>query len=220
MNSIFPNPLTAPKDAPLAYGGDLSSDILLDAYTHGIFPWPCDGVIFWHSPDPRAIFYPQNIKIQKSLRPFLRDYRVKFDYNFANFINFCKTNREQKEPTWIDQNVVNSYIKMHELGYAHSVEVYLGDELIGGLYGLIFGKVFCGESMISKGKNASKVALITLAKALLKYDFIIDAQVMNPYLKFMGAQDLARDEFLSLFKIKSNQLSGFKNFKDLEPNLE
>ncbi|MBR2148292.1 MAG: leucyl/phenylalanyl-tRNA--protein transferase, partial [Campylobacter sp.] len=91
MNSIFPNPITAPKDEPLAYGGDLSSEVLIDAYTHGIFPWPYDGVIFWHSPDPRAIFYPQNIKIQKSLRPFLRDYRVKFDYNFANFINFCKT---------------------------------------------------------------------------------------------------------------------------------
>lgn len=220
MKSIFPNPITAPKDEPLAYGGDLSSEVLIDAYTHGIFPWPYDGVIFWHSPDPRAIFYPQNIKIQKSLRPFLRDYRVKFDYNFANFINFCKTQREIKEPTWIDQNVVDSYIKMHELGYAHSVEVYLEDELIGGLYGLIFGKIFCGESMISVGKNASKVALITLAKALSKYDFIIDAQVMNPHLEFLGAQNIARDEFLSLLNIKSNQPSGFANFKDLEPNLE
>lgn len=220
MKSIFPNPITAPKDEPLAYGGDLSSEVLIDAYTHGIFPWPYDGVIFWHSPDPRAIFYPQNIKIQKSLRPFLRDYRVKFDYNFANFINFCKAQREIKEPTWIDQNVVDSYIKMHELGYAHSVEVYHQDRLIGGLYGLIFGKIFCGESMISVGKNASKVALITLAKALSKYDFIIDAQVMNSHLEFLGAQNIARDEFLSLLKIKSNQPSGFAKFKDLEPNLE
>ncbi|ARR03797.1 MULTISPECIES: leucyl/phenylalanyl-tRNA--protein transferase [Campylobacter] len=220
MKSIFPNPITAPKDEPLAYGGDLSSEVLIDAYTHGIFPWPYDGVIFWHSPDPRAIFYPQNIKIQKSLRPFLRDYRVKFDYNFANFINFCKIQREIKEPTWIDQNVVDSYIKMHELGYAHSVEVYHQDRLIGGLYGLIFGKIFCGESMISVGKNASKVALITLAKALSKYDFIIDAQVMNSHLEFLGAQNIARDEFLSLLKIKSNQPSGFAKFKDLEPNLE
>ena len=167
MKSIFPNPITAPKDEPLAYGGDLSSEVLIDAYTHGIFPWPYDGVIFWHSPDPRAIFYPQNINIQKSLRPFLRDYRVKFDYNFANFINFCKTQREIKEPTWIDQNVVDSYIKMHELGYAHSVEVYHQDRLIGGLYGLIFGKIFCGESIISVGKNASKVSN-NISKSFIK----------------------------------------------------
>ncbi|MEE3743736.1 leucyl/phenylalanyl-tRNA--protein transferase [Campylobacter porcelli] len=220
MKSIFPDPSKAPKDTPLAYGGDLSSEILIDAYTHGIFPWPCDGAIFWHSPDPRAIFYPQNVKIQKSLRAFLRDYRVKFDYNFANFINFCKIQRESKEPTWIDQNVVDSYIKMHDLGYAHSVEVYYKDELIGGLYGLIFGKVFCGESMISKGKNASKVALVTLAKALSKYDFIIDAQVMNPHLEFLGAKNITRDEFLAILNIKSNQPSGFEKFSDLEPNLE
>ena len=220
MKSIFPDPSKAPKDEPLGLGGNLSSEILIDAYTHGIFPWPCDGMILWHSPDPRAIFSPKDVKIQKSLKPFLRDYRVKFDYNFRNFINFCKTQRELKEPTWIDQNVVDSYTQMHDLGYAHSVEVYYNDELIGGLYGLIFGKVFCGESMISKGKNASKVALVALAKTLAKYDFIIDAQVMNPHLEFMGAKDISRDEFLAILKIKSNQPSGFAKFSDLEPNLE
>ena len=220
MKSIFPDPSKAPKDEPLGLGGNLSSEILIDAYTHGIFPWPSDGIILLHSPDPRAIFYPKDVKIQKSLKPFLRDYRVKFDYNFRNFINFCKAQRELKEPTWIDQNVVDSYIQMHDLGYAHSVEVYYNDELIGGLYGLIFGKVFCGESMISKGKNASKVALVALAKTLAKYDFIIDAQVMNPHLEFMGAKDISRDEFLAILKIKSNQPSGFAKFSDLEPNLE
>ena len=220
MKSIFPDPSKAPKDEPLGLGGNLSSEILIDAYTHGIFPWPSDGIILWHSPDPRAIFYPKDVKIQKSLKPFLRDYRVKFDYNFRNFINFCKTQRELKEPTWIDQNVVDSYTQMHDLGYAHSMEVYYNDELIGGLYGLIFGKVFCGESMISKGKNASKVALVALAKTLAKYDFIIDAQVMNPHLEFMGAKDISRDEFLAILKIKSNQPSGFAKFSDLEPNLE
>ena len=109
---------------------------------------------------------------------------------------------------------------MHDLGYAHSVEVYYNDELIGGLYGLIFGKVFCGESMISKGKNASKVALVALAKTLEKYDCIIEAQVRNPHLEFMGAKDISREEFLAILKIKSNQPSGFAKFSDLEPNLE
>ncbi|WP_163280229.1 leucyl/phenylalanyl-tRNA--protein transferase [Campylobacter fetus] len=219
MRSKFPDPKQAPKDAPLALGGDLSTDTLLDAYKNGIFPWFMNGEnILWWSPDPRAVFYPDSVKIHKSIKPFLRDYRVKFDTNFKKLITLCKTQREKTEPTWISQDIIMAYSNLYDLGWAHSVEVYKNDELIGGLYGIIIGKIFCGESMISIKPNASKVALIKLCEVLKPFDFLIDAQVMNSHLEFMGAKSLARERFLDELKDKISKKSGFNSFKDL--NLE
>ncbi|ANE35765.1 leucyl, phenylalanyl-tRNA-protein transferase [Campylobacter iguaniorum] len=212
----FPNPKFAPKNAPLAFGGSLEPNALISAYKKGIFPWFMEGEsILWWSPDPRAVFYPKDIKKHKSIKPFFKRYVVKFDHDFGSLIKLCKEHRQNHEPTWISNDIVSSYTKLHELGYAHSVEVYENDELIGGLYGLIFGKVFCGESMISTKPNASKVALITLCEVLSKFDFLIDAQVINEHLRFMGAINLKRDRFLDELNKKINQNSGFNSFKEL-----
>lgn len=214
---IFPNPRTAAKDAPLCSGANLAPKTILSAYKHGIFPWFVENEpILWWSPDPRAVLFPRDVKIQKSIRPYLKKYSVKFDHNFENFIKFCQNGRKH-EPTWISDDIVKAYTKLANLGIAHSVEVFFEDELIGGLYGIILGRVFCGESMISLKPNASKVALITLCKTLEKFDFIIDCQIMNPHLKFMGAINLKRDEFLEIYQKLSNQNSGFSEFANLIP---
>lgn len=212
----FPDPLKAPKNSPLAYGGDLSVEALLQAYDLGIFPWFLDNEpILWWSPDPRAILEPKEVRVQKSIKSSLKKFKIKIDYDYENFLRICKDERSKKEPTWITQNIIQAYTNLHKIGISHSVEVYENDELAGGLYGQIFGKVFCGESMISLKPNASKVALITLCKILEPFDFLIDCQVMNEHLKFMGAQELSRVEFLNKFHKLKAMPSGFKNFSDL-----
>ncbi|MDA3069605.1 MULTISPECIES: leucyl/phenylalanyl-tRNA--protein transferase [unclassified Campylobacter] len=214
----FPNPKTAPDFAPLASGGDLSAECLLSAYTQGIFPWFCETEpILWWSPNPRAILEPNCVRVQKSIKPYLKRYEVKFDQNFARFITLCKQTRQNSDDgTWISDEIVEAYVNLANLGVAHSVEVYEEGVLIGGLYGLILGKVFCGESMLSLKTGASKVALITLCRVLEKFDFLIDCQIMNEHLRFMGAQDMPRGEFLAKFQILQNLPSGFEKFKDLE----
>ncbi|QKF65026.1 leucyl/phenylalanyl-tRNA--protein transferase [Campylobacter corcagiensis] len=211
----FPDPNLAPADSPCVIGGNLSPKMLLDAYKSGYFPWFMqDQPVLWWSPDPRAVFFPEDVKLHKSTKPFLKKYNVKFSQNFKDLITLCFNQRVKNEPTWLSKDIINAYINLANLGYANSVEVYDEDELIGGLYGVMIGRVFCGESMISMKKEASKVALYTLAKALMPYDFIIDAQVMNPHLKFMGARNLDRAEFIKIYKDKIN--SDFTlNFKEL-----
>lgn len=212
----FPDPLTAPKRSPLARGGDLSVEALLSAYDAGIFPWFLQGEpILWWSPDPRAVLLPDQVKIQKSIKSALKRFKVKIDYDYENFLRVCKTERERSEPTWLSDEIIVAYVNLHKLGISHSVEVYEEDELVGGLYGQIFGKVFCGESMISIKPNASKVALIRLCEILQPFGFLIDCQVMNEHLRFMGAKDIARAEFLAKFHEMKILSSGFENFKDL-----
>ncbi|MGB2553259.1 leucyl/phenylalanyl-tRNA--protein transferase [Campylobacter sp. MOP51] len=213
----FPDPSLAPSNAPLCIGGDLSIEALLQAYDKGIFPWflPHEPICWW-CPDPRAVLFPKDIRIQKSIKSALKKFNVKFDYDFASFLQICKNERAAKEDTWLSDNIIKAYTAMFKAGYAHSVEVYEDEKLIGGLYGLVFGKVFCGESMISLKTGASKVALIKLCEALGKFDFMIDCQVMNDHLKFMGAKAMKRDEFLKRFEILKKEPSGFENFKDLE----
>lgn len=213
----FPDPNTAPDLEPLCVGGDFSSECLLSAYKKGIFPWLQENDrIFWFSPNPRAILFPSEVKKHKSIKPYLKRYKVKFDSDFSKFINFCKFVRESRfEETWISDDFIKAYTNLAHLGIAHSVEVFENDELIGGLYGLVLGKVFCGESMISIKPNASKVALIRLCEVLEKFDFLIDCQVMNEHLKFMGAKAMNRGEFLNLFYHLSKQNSGFADFKGL-----
>ncbi len=214
----FPDPLYAPAFAPLASGGDLSEDCLLSAYGAGIFPWFSeDEPILWWSPDPRAVLDPREVRVQKSIKPYLKRYEIKFDADFRGFINLCKSVRErEKQGTWISEQIAEAYSRLADAGIAHSVEAYEEGELVGGLYGLIFGRVFCGESMLSLKSNASKVALIRLCEVLAKFNFLIDCQIMNEHLKFMGAKEMAREEFLALFADLSAQDSGFERFADLK----
>ena len=214
----FPDPLYAPAFAPLASGGDLSEDCLLSAYSAGIFPWFSeDEPILWWSPDPRAVLGPREVRVQKSIKPYLKRYEIKFDADFRGFINLCKSVRErEKQGTWISEQIAEAYSRLADAGIAHSVEAYEEGELVGGLYGLIFGRVFCGESMLSLKSNASKVALIKLCEVLAKFNFLIDCQIMNEHLKFMGAKEMAREEFLALFADLSAQDSGFERFADLK----
>ncbi|CZE47019.1 leucyl/phenylalanyl-tRNA--protein transferase [Campylobacter geochelonis] len=213
----FPNPKLAPDNAPLCKGGSLDINLLLCAYKKGIFPWFLDGETpLWWSPNPRAVLFPKDIKIHKSIKPSLKKYSVKFDSNFNALIDMCVEKRALEGATWLGKDVAIAYKKLANLGIAHSVEVYDENELIGGLYGLIFGRVFCGESMISAKKDASKVALIYLCKTLQKYDFLIDAQIMNSHLAFMGAKNLPRDEFLDIFTKLSNDKLNL-DFKSLTP---
>ncbi len=214
----FPDPLYAPAFAPLASGGDLSEDCLLSAYGAGIFPWFSeDEPILWWSPDPRAVLDPREVRVQKSIKPYLKRYEIKFDADFRGFINLCKSVRErEKQGTWISEQIAEAYSRLADAGIAHSVEAYEDGELAGGLYGLIFGRVFCGESMLSLKSNASKVALIRLCEVLAKFHFLIDCQIMNDHLKFMGVKEMAREEFLALFADLSAQDSGFERFADLK----
>lgn len=216
MDYIFPNALNAPVSDPMAYGGDLSKECLMSAYSNGIFPWfLIEKMPVWFSPDPRCVLYPNDFRLHKSLKSYIKKYNVKFDKNTKEFINFCRQERLKKDQTWITKEFVNAYSSLVDDGIVHSVEVYENDILVGGLYGLIIGKMFCGESMVSSSKNASKVALYHLCKALNNFDFLIDCQVTNPHLIFMGAKEIPRSEYLQILSIKKTQKSGFDKFGNL-----
>jgi leucyl/phenylalanyl-tRNA--protein transferase len=188
----FPNPREAYEDGLLAYGGDLSSERLLVAYKKGIFPWYGKGdPIFWWSPNPRLLLYSQNFKVRKSFKRVLRSgkFEVTFDKHFSQVIAHCATvTREGQASSWIVDDIKEAYIKLHEEGYGHSVEVYLEGELVGGLYGLAYGKAFFGESMFSLVSDASKIAFKALSDVLGErgYDFI-DCQMKTDHMLGLGA---------------------------------
>lgn len=199
---LFPDPENA-LDEPnglLAVGGDLSTERLLIAYRSGIFPWFNVGEpIQWWSPDPRAAFYPNKIHISRSLKKAIRKmpYRITLNHDFASVIYHCATLRQ--EGTWISPEMQAAYITLHQKGIAHSVEVWHNDELIGGLYGVGVGKIFCGESMFTRRENASKFAFVALAQHLANYDFpLIDSQILNDHTESLGATEIARPYYLSL----------------------
>jgi leucyl/phenylalanyl-tRNA--protein transferase len=183
----------------LAIGGDLSPPRLLAAYRHGIFPWFNPGEpILWWSPDPRAVLYPDKINISRSLRKTLRKnlFTVTTDLAFDEVMRACQAPRESQQGTWITGEMRMAYGKMHELGYAHSVECWQDNELAGGLYGMAIGQVFYGESMFSRVTDASKVALVYLTDKLKEWHYqIIDCQVQSDHLKRMGAEDIPRRQF-------------------------
>jgi len=198
---FFPPVNTANADGVVAFGGDLSHSRLILAYKSGIFPWYSEGYpITWYSPDPRMVLFPKEIKISKSMRQFLKKnpFEVRFNSAFADVISNCKTMpRNGQDGTWITNAMEKSYIDLHQKGWAKSVEVYQNDELVGGLYGIDLGTVFCGESMFSKVSNASKVAFIWLADYLDKQHYkLIDCQVYNEHLDSLGAVEISRDTFL------------------------
>jgi leucyl/phenylalanyl-tRNA--protein transferase len=198
----FPDPSQASDEGLLAYGGDLSSARIITAYRNGIFPWFNEGdPILWWSPNPRLLLYPQNFKVSKSFRKILRQNRfeVTFDRDFKSVIRYCATvPRDGQNGTWILPQMQEAYTRLYEEGFAHSVEVYLDGKLVGGLYGIAIGSMFCGESMFSLVSNASKVAFKALSDVLVVngYDFI-DCQLKTNHLVSLGAVEVSRDEFLS-----------------------
>lgn len=196
---LFPDPALAEDDGLLAVGGDLSTERLLLAYQNGIFPWYSeDEPILWFSPHERFVLYPDELVISKSMRKVLGSGQFKVTYNkcFADVIAACaKVPRPGQDGTWITSDMQQAYITLNQKGYAHSVEVWQHDELVGGLYGVAVGKVFCGESMFSKKSNASKIALIHLCNTD-KYR-LIDCQVYTPHLESMGARMISRAEYLT-----------------------
>lgn len=191
-------------DGLLAIGGDLSPAHLLQAYSRGIFPWNNeDQPILWWSPDPRWVILPQNIKLSRSLRKIMRQNRFTVTYNrdFGAVIRACAAPRRGTEDTWITAAIISSFTQLHQLGYAHSVECWQDEELVGGLYGIAMGRVFFGESMFSRVSDGSKVALASLARILAACRFrLIDCQVHTRHLQSLGAIPLSRREFSQILE--------------------
>ena len=204
-NEIFFPPVgLAEPDGLLALGGDLSVERLLLAYRSGIFPWYEGEYILWWSPDPRFVLFPAELKISRSMKSLLNKNDFDFTINkaFKEVIRHCKkTERPGREGTWITDEVVIAYQRMHELGYAISAEAWKDGELAGGLYGIKLGKVFFGESMFSRISNASKYAFINLVESLQQEGVeLIDCQVYTEHLESLGARMISRKEFLELLK--------------------
>jgi leucyl/phenylalanyl-tRNA---protein transferase len=198
---IFPPPQLAGKTGLLAVGGDLSEERLLLAYSLGIFPWYSeDEPILWWSPDPRFVLYPGEIRISKSLEKVIKRgvFDVTFDAAFGQVIKLCAlAGRRESEGTWIVPDMVDSYSKLHESGYAHSVEAWKDGALAGGLYGVSLGRCFFGESMFTLENNASKVAFACLVQYLEENSFgLIDCQVSTGHLRRFGAREIPRSLFL------------------------
>ena len=213
---VFPDPASADKSGLLAVGGDLSPERLLLAYSSGIFPWYSeDDPIMWWSPDPRMILIPDSLKVSKSLRQTINNkkFEIKFDTQFEKVISNCsKTPRTDQDGTWITREMKQAYLSLHKLGFAHSVETYYQNELVGGLYGISLGKAFFGESMFFNKRDASKIALYFLVQKLKEWDFqLIDAQVETEHLKRMGARLVSRAEFL----ISLNNALNFPTIKGI-----
>ena len=199
---LFPSPEQASDEGIVAVGGDLKPERVMLAYRKGIFPWfESDDFLLWWSPDPRMVLFPDQVKISKSMRAVLRkkQFEVTFNKSFDDVVEACaKVKRFGQNGTWITPGLMEVYSTLHTQGHAHSVEVWEEGVLVGGLYGIDLGTVFCGESMFSKANNASKVALISLAKELKKNKYeLIDCQVPTQHLASMGAESIPRSEFLT-----------------------
>jgi len=199
---VFPDPSKAFENGFLAFGGDLSIERLLLAYRSGIFPWYSKGdPILWWSPNPRFVLYSNDLKVSKSMRQLLRrkTFRVSFDQAFEAVIDGCSQSRPQQgqDDTWITDEMRSAYVNLHEAGYAHSVEVWDEEELVGGLYGVGLGRIFFGESMFHRKSNASKFGFISLVQALEKQGFdLIDSQLHTNHLESLGAVHISRDLYL------------------------
>jgi leucyl/phenylalanyl-tRNA--protein transferase len=204
---FFPPVDQANRDGILAIGGDLSPERLQLAYKSGIFPWFEDGEpIMWWSPNPRMVLFLDELIVSKSMRNILNrnSFKVTFNQNFRDVISNCQNiERDGQNGTWITNDMIEAYCKMHELGIAKSVEVWQDEVLVGGLYGIDLGHIFCGESMFSKVSNASKVAFITLVHQLKVENYnLLDCQVYNPHLESLGCREIERVDFMKILKSK------------------
>jgi leucyl/phenylalanyl-tRNA---protein transferase len=208
----FPHPSYAESSGLLAVGGDLLPQRLVSAYQNGIFPWfEEDGVFYWFSPDPRCVVFPSELKIHKSMRSVFNQQRFRYslDTCFEHVMKACgETSRKGEQGTWISPHFLAAYSELHQLGIAHSVEVWEGETLVGGLYGLSIGKMFFGESMFTRVANASKAGFITLVQALKRMGFkLIDCQMETPHLLSLGARGIARREFLDALQLNVFELT-------------
>ena len=199
---IFPSALAANNDGVVAIGGDLNPKRILQAYKQGIFPWfESDDYLVWWSPDPRMVLFPEKLKISKSTKKILKDdcFKVTFNQSFDEVVDCCaKVKRFGQNGTWITDGLKKAYNLLHKEGHAFSVEVWKDFELVGGLYGIDLGDIFCGESMFSKENNASKIGFIHLIKELNKNGYkLIDCQVPSAHLKSLGAEEISRKQFLN-----------------------
>ena len=197
---IFPPVNLAEPDGLLAMGGDLSTERLLLAYKSGIFPWYEGDVPLWWCPDPRFVLFPEKLKVSKTMRQLIKKetFRFSVNTNFRSVIRECKTSsRKNQHGTWITDEVEEAYCLLHEKGYAHSAEAWVGDDLAGGLYGIRMGKVFFGESMFSHQSNASKLAFIRYVQLLQQEGIeLIDCQVHTAHLESLGAEMIPREIFM------------------------
>ena len=201
----FPDPNQADDDGLLAQGGELSPEFLLSAYCQGIFPWFCEGEpILWWSPNPRMVLLPADFKLKKSLRQVLNKgiFELRIDTAFREVITACsKTKRRHEDETWITSSIIDGYVQLHKLGYAHSFETYFEGELVGGLYGLSLGNCFFGESMFFTKTDASKFAFFHLVQFAIKNNFaFIDAQQPTDHLASLGAKPIPRKDFLEMLE--------------------
>lgn len=199
---VFPPPHLAMDDGLLAVGGDLSIERLLLAYSNGIFPWYSDdSPLLWWSPDPRLVLYPSELHVSKSLRKIInkRLFDVTMDTAFRQVMTACaQIERPTQDGTWILDEMIGAYCRLHDAGYAHSVEVWEAGELVGGLYGVSLGHSFFGESMFSLRSNTSKVALYALVEHIKALQFdLIDCQIRTEHLVSMGAREISRPQFLT-----------------------
>lgn len=202
---VFPPVENANAEGLLAVGGDLSPERLILAYREGIFPWfNDDSLILWWSPDPRMVLFPEHLKISKSMRKVLRreQFTVTRNQNFREVVEACASvERPGQDGTWITEAMVEAYCELHRRGIAHSYEVWEGAELVGGLYGVAIGKVFCGESMFSLKSNASKAGFIRFVQDVSERGFeLIDCQVYTEHLESLGAEEIPRESYLAYLK--------------------
>ena len=190
----------------VAVGGDFHPQRIINAYHNGLFPWYIDeyNYIHWFSPNQRMILYPEQLKVSKSLAKTIKNkgFVVKSNENFEEVIKNCANiKRKHEDDTWISDDFIQAYTNLHTLGYAHSIEVYLDEQLVGGLYGLMIGEIFCGESMFSKVSNASKVAFYHLCNQASKNGIkLIDCQVHNEHLESLGAKEIPREQYYELLE--------------------
>jgi len=200
----FPDHRYATDDGLLALGGDLSPERLLLAYRKGIFPWYNPGEpILWWSPNPRCVLFPNDFQASRSLRKAIRKQQFSFTFDncFCDVIEKCAGPRPDGPGTWITQDMKNAYIKLHDLGYAHSVETWKDGELVGGLYGISLGEIFFGESMFSAVSDASKAAMNYLVSCLSEWGYkLIDCQITSSHLISLGAQEIPRDQFIDIIE--------------------
>jgi leucyl/phenylalanyl-tRNA--protein transferase len=222
----FPHPSHAVRepDGLLAVGGNLNPPTLLDAYRQGIFPWYQDqDPILWWSPSQRCVIDMGGLHLSKSLRRTLRrqQYRVTTDQSFAAVVQACAAPRGEDNGTWINPQMADAYTQLHQLGHAHSVEVWQSQQLVGGIYGVAVGDIFCGESMFSRVTDGSKIAMTYLCHALYRLGYrLLDCQLENSHLTSMGAYLLPRSAFLAELQHGLNKTPGWPEAASLSLNIE
>nr|WP_041994308.1 leucyl/phenylalanyl-tRNA--protein transferase [Capnocytophaga cynodegmi] len=207
-NMPFPSPEIASEEGIVAYGYDLTPERLLEAYQNGIFPWYNEEEpVLWWSPNPRFVLFPEKLHISKNIKKLLRKniYQVTYNQSFEEVIRNCASiPRKDQDGTWIHPEMIVTYTQLHQLGYAHSVEVWYENQLVGGLYGIKMGNIFCGESMFSRKSNASQVGFITFLQQHPEIK-LVDCQVYSEYLEKLGAEEIPRTQFLEI--IRKNKVS-------------